>query len=187
MPILPAEPSVHPDNLLAESWVEDRQQRWWVLHTRPRQEKCLARELLEMELSFYLPLVQRRQLSRGRRLVSHVPLFTSYLFLLVREDRERVRALTTNRVVRSLPVDDQARLWHDLRQVQRLIETGAPITPEAKLAPGMAVVVQSGPLAGLRGKILRSASGRRFVVQVDFIQQGASVLLDDFTLLREES
>ena len=34
-------------------------------------------------------------------------------------------------------------------------------------------VRRSGPLAGLKGKILRTASGRRFVVEVDFIQQGA--------------
>jgi hypothetical protein len=38
--------------------------------------------------------------------------------------------------------------------------------------------------SGLKGRIKRTASGRRFVVQVDFIQQGASVLLDDFALAR---
>jgi len=47
----------------------------------------------------------------------------------------------------------------------------------------MTVEIQSGPLAGLRGKVLRSASGWRFVVTIDFIQQGASVLLDDFNLV----
>ena len=36
--------------------------------------------------------------------------------------------------------------------------------------------------AGLKGKIIRVATGRRFVVQVDFIQQGASVVLDDFAV-----
>jgi transcription antitermination factor NusG len=48
----------------------------------------------------------------------------------------------------------------------------------------MMVEITSGPLAGLRGRILRSASGQRFVVQIDFIQRGASVELDDFTLTR---
>jgi transcriptional antiterminator RfaH len=103
------------------------------------------------------------------------------VFLLA-DRAERVTALATGRVVRTLEVFDQPGLWHDLGQVFRLIAAGAPITPEARLVPGAVVVIRTGPLAGLKGKILRTASGQRFVVQVDFIQQGASVLLDDFRL-----
>jgi hypothetical protein len=39
-------------------------------------------------------------------------------------------------------------------------------------------------LAGLRGVILKSSSGNRFVVQVNFIQRGASVLVEGNTLER---
>jgi transcription antitermination factor NusG len=67
------------------------------------------------------------------------------------------------------------RLW-------RLLASGAPVTPEDRLVPGMTVEITRGPLAGLSGKIVRAASGRRFVVEVHFIQRGASVLLDDFAL-----
>jgi ribosomal protein L24 len=49
--------------------------------------------------------------------------------------------------------------------------------------PGDVVEISSGPLAGLTGTIVRTATARRFVVTVDFIQQGASVLLDDHTLV----
>ena len=69
-------------------------------------------------------------------------------------------------------------------KIHRLIASGAAVTPEKRLVPGDLVEIRSGPLAGLRGTILKSASGSRFVVQVDFIQRGASVLLDDFTLAR---
>ena len=40
----------------------------------------------------------------------------------------------------------------------------------------------TGPLAGLKGKILETVSRRRFVVEVDFIQRGASVVLNDYVL-----
>jgi len=155
---------------------------WWVLHTRPRQEKSLARELRERRLGFYLPLLPRRSQLRGRVLTSYVPLFAGYVFLLA-EGEDRVAALATGRVVRALQVKDQGGLWRDLRQIHQLMSSGAAITPEDRLSPGMTVEIQSGPLSGLRGKILRSSSGRRFVVTVDFIQQGASVLLDDFNLV----
>ena len=85
-------------------------------------------------------------------------------------------------MVRTLDVPDQDRLWHDLRQVHRLLATGAPVLPEDRLTPGTTVEVTQGPLSGLRGTILRTATGRRFVVEIDFIQRGASVTLDGFAL-----
>jgi transcriptional antiterminator RfaH len=187
MPPLPREPNVFPADLLAEEAAPGAGERcWWVLHTKPRQEKSLARQMLTACVPFYLPLVPRRTLVRGRPLEAHVPLFPGYLFLLADRD-ERVTALATQRVVRTLAVADQPRLRQDLWQVHRLIAAGAPVTPEQRLAPGAAVEIRSGPLAGLRGRIVRGASGRRFVVRVDFIQQGASVLLDDFNLAAVEA
>jgi hypothetical protein len=103
------------------------------------------------------------------------------VFLLA-DREERLAALTTGRVVRSLAVHNQARLWDDLGRIHRLIESGLPLAHEERLTPGTPVVIRSGPLEGLRGTILRTISGRRFMVQVDFIHQGASVLLEDCLL-----
>lgn len=184
MPILEAEPDLFPESLFEDHAPDLGVERaWWVAHTRARQEKSLARFLSQRQVPFYLPVIPRRSRVRGRILTSHVPLFAGYVFLLASPE-ERLVTLATSRVVRTLEVSDQEDLWQDLQQIKQLIATGAPITPEQKLAPGMLVEVQSGPLAGLRGRIIRSSSGRRFVVQVNFIQQGASVLMDDCLLVR---
>jgi hypothetical protein len=52
-------------------------------------------------------------------------------------------------------------------------------------APSLTVEITNGPLAGLHGKTIRAAAGRRFVVAVDSIQQDTSVLPDGFTLVGE--
>jgi transcriptional antiterminator RfaH len=183
MPVLPPEPNAYPADLFAaDDPGVGAERAWWVLHTRARQEKSLARHLSQARVPFYLPLIARRGLIRGRVLTSHIPLFPGYVFLLGGRD-ERLVALTTNRVVQSLEVSDQAKMWHDLSQVWRLIQSGAPVTPEDHLEPGVFVEIQHGALAGLKGRIIRAASGRRFVVQVDFIHRGASVLLDDYNLV----
>ena len=179
MPILAAEPQHFPHDLFDNEPIPERS--WCVLHTKPRQEKSLARQLHAAQVPFFLPLVPRRLYINGRRFTSHLPLFQSYLFLLC-DPTERIRALATKRVVRSLEVVDQGQLWKDLVQIRRLLDAGGDITTEDRLIPGAAVEIKSGPLAGLRGKIVESASRRRFVVEVDFIQRGASVLLDDFFL-----
>ena len=182
MPILPREPDIFPTDLFArENCASGSEKSWWVLHAKPRQEKSLARELHAANTFFYLPMISRRSQFRGRWLTSYVPLFSGYVFLLVDRD-ERAAAQSTSRVVSALAVTDQQRLWRDLSQIYQLICSNVPITPEDRLAPGVLVEIRHGPLAGLRGKILESASRRRFVVQVDFIQRGASILLEDTAL-----
>jgi transcriptional antiterminator RfaH len=177
---------LYPDYLLSEEAIaDDTEKVWWVLHTRPRQEKSLARQLYRGRIPYYLPLIPHRWRLRGRMVTSHVPLFPGYVFLFG-DREERLAALMTNRVVRVLEVPAQVILRRDLQQIYRLITAGLPVTPESQLTPGVMVEITSGPLAGLRGRILRTASGQRFVVQIDFIQQGASVLLEDFTLARVE-
>lgn len=185
MPILPPEPDIYPSDLL-EAPLSRAQDGacWWVLHTLPRQEKSLARHLQKVHLSHYLPLILRRNRYRGRLLTSNIPLFTGYVFLHG-TDEDRIRALATQRVRHTLAVPDQVRLQEDLRQIRQLIATGAPITPEAKLLPGELVEIRCGPLKGLRGRILRRREGgRRFIVSVDFIQQGASIELEESDLVK---
>lgn len=182
MPLLEREPERFPPELFdGEAPPGDGDRLWWVLHTRPRQEKAVARYAYTRRVPFYLPLIDRRAPVRGRVLTSHVPLFAGYVFLLATAE-ERLQALPPRRLVGALRVPDQDGLWDELRQVYRLIASGSPITPEEKLAPGDLVEVRGGPLAGLKGTIVRTASGDRFVIRVNFIQQGASVLVDGFNV-----
>ena len=188
MPILCAEPSLLPEDLFdatpAESerpWAESGGQ-WWVMHTKPRQEKALARQLHALQVRYYLPLHGKRTKIRGKVVPVYEPLFPGYLFLLSDDQQQLHMALGTRRVVNHLEVIDQAQLWDELRQIHRLIQAGMPIRPELALAPGARVEIRKGPLAGLRGVLVRSVSGNRFIVQVNFIHQGASVLLEDYML-----
>lgn len=182
MPILQVEPQQYPEGLFRLPSAEVAQStRWWVLHTRPRQEKALARWLWATGIAYYLPTLARRCRIRDRVLVAHQPLFPGYLFL--HGDRDsRVAALSTNRVVHCLEVTDQNALWSDLRQVHQLLASGLSVTSETTLTPGTPVEVINGLLAGVTGTIVRRTSGNRLVVRVDFIQQGASVEIDDFAL-----
>jgi transcriptional antiterminator RfaH len=70
-------------------------------------------------------------------------------------------------------------LKHDLRRIRLMIESGLPLTPETHLQPGQRVRVRGGPLEGQEGVIVMRHGQRRFLVVIDFLQQGASVLLDN--------
>jgi len=182
MPILPPEPYLFPDSLFgaAEPLPEGLRQ-WWVLHTRPRAEKSLARACLSRCLPFFLPLCQRHTHSRGRTLTSHVPLFPGYLFLLA-DEQERVTALTTNLVMNCLPVPNQTELQTDLAGVYRLMAAEMPVAAEERLTPGTLIEIVRGPLAGLHGKVVKQGKHLRFVVEVHFLQKGAWVEVEGWML-----
>lgn len=186
-PVLREEISLYPETLLAEEGAEveeehaPRDRHWWVIHTRPRQEKAVARELYRQQISFYLPLVEKTNVYRGWRVTSRTPLFPGYVFLHATED-EHARSAWTNRVSRVLQVFEYEQFQKDLRQIQQLIEAKAPLTVESRLAPGRRVRVRSGSLAGLEGTVVERRGKTRLVVHVNFLQQGASVEIDDYML-----
>jgi hypothetical protein len=177
MPILAEETSLFPETLLDDPPDEDGRS-WWAVYARSRQEKALARHLLAREIPFYLPLVAKRQCIRGRQACSHLPLFAGYLFLHATED-ERVGAMTTNRILQILTVDNQDQLLGDLRKIRDLIESRAPLTVESRLTPGCPVRVRVGSLQGLEGIIVRRNGKSRLLVAVKYLQQGVSVEIED--------
>jgi len=181
MPILPQEPDLFPDSLLdAEPMTDDGPASWWAVYTMARREKELMRRLRAMGIAHYGPLIQRKSKSpQGRVRSSFVPLFAGYVFLCGSET-DRHQALTTNCISRCLAVVDGPQLTHDLKQIYRLIASGKPVSPESRIQPGMRVRIRSGPLVGIEGVVVKRRGGDRLLVAVSFIQQGASVELEDF-------
>jgi transcriptional antiterminator RfaH len=182
MPLLPPETFLFPADLLDRPAAElNLPGHWWALHTRPRAEKVLARKFLSRGLAFYLPLHERRWRSRGRQLRSHLPLFPGYLFLHG-DDAARLQALETNAIVNCLAVADQNRLHEDLTRIHRLVTSGEPLTPEAALVPGTRVEIVRGPFAGMEGTVLKQGRQLRFFVEVQFLQQGVSVEVEEWMI-----
>ena len=181
LPLLGEETSIYPEHLLDEPPREPPPRRWFVLYTKARQEKAVARELVARQIPFYLPLIKKTTVPRGRRRTSFAPLFSSYVFLYGAEE-ERVRSLTTNRISRILSVDDPDQLVYDLRQIRQLIAANVPLTVESRIGPGQRVRVRHGAFAGVEGMVLKRRGETRLLVSINFLQQGASVEIDDFLL-----
>ena len=186
----PANLTLFPDDLLAgtreSDWASGERHHWWLVYTKSRQEKALAQQLLARDVSFYLPLIKRTSLSRGRTRTADVPLFPGYLFLYGTA-AERTIVLETNRVSSTVCVADEERLEADLSQIADLIRKDAPLTPEARLVAGQHVRVKSGPFVGHEGVVFRRRDKTRLMVAVDFMQQGVSIAIEDYLLEPYES
>jgi len=181
VPILAREEDLFPRNLLDTNLRADRDDvGWWAFYTRSRREKEMMRRLRGMNIAFYGPLVPKRNRSpSGRVRTSYMPLFPNYVFVHG-DDSSRSAAMTTNCASNHVRVPDGVELTRELRQIFQLIERGISLTPETRLQPGTRVRVRSGALRGQEGVIVSRHVQTRLVVTVNFLQQGASVLLEDF-------
>jgi transcriptional antiterminator RfaH len=154
---------------------------WWVAHTKPRQEKSLARALEEHKVGFNLPQVPKTSVVRGRKVTAHLPLFTSYVFIFGNEF-DRHTSMTTNRIAYLMAVPDPHKLTRQLFDLSRLVTAGAPLTVESRLKAGDRVRVKSGAFAGVEGTIVARRRKCRLIVAISLIQQGVSVEIDDHLL-----
>ena len=183
MPILNAEPTAYPEDLLlgettGRSRFGETDREWFVVQTKPRQEKSLARDLHRTEIPFFLPLTAQMNRIRGKDVQSYIPIFHGYVFLLGDPD-ERVRALKTNRITSVLQVYDQELLERELSHFAQLIAAGEPLSVEGSLAPGKRVRVKQGALQGLEGVIIQRRGKNRLLVGVTYLQQGVSMEIND--------
>lgn len=183
MPILKQEPDLFPEDLFENPDLGTEEERQWLaLYTLSRREKDLMRRLRTMSVSFYCPLIAKTSRSpSGRARTAYMPLFSGYVFLYGSKT-DRYSAMTTNCISRCIDVPDQSLLTNELRNLHQLVASGLPITPESKLEPGDPVRIKSGSLAGLEGVVVKRQNKHRLLVSVDFLQQGASVSLDDWEL-----
>ncbi len=185
MPILCAESDLFPTDLLdQEERSNDSERQWWALYTRSRREKELMRRLLALEIPFYGPMIEKRgRTPQGRIRKAFIPLFANYVFMYG-DASQRYAALTTNCISRDLPVENGAQLASDLRQLRQMVLSGISVLPEQTLELGTRVRVRSGPLTGQEGIVLRRRGETRLLVAVRFLQQGASVQIDECDLER---
>ncbi len=159
------------------SLIEDFVGRWWVLHTRSRNEKAVAATLTRHQVQHFLPLVHHRRNYGGRVKRVEIPLFPGYVFLCGGLE-DRLVALETNRVARVLEVTDQEQLKHDLRHIWLAVQGDEPIDLYPGLRTGCRCRVSSGSLAGLEGVVLRRRGLWRVYVAVGFLGQSAELEID---------
>jgi transcriptional antiterminator RfaH len=148
-----------------------------VAHTKPRQERALSEALVSLEVPCFLPLVPQVRFYGHRKRAVELPLFPSYVFLHGTRE-QALDALRTKRIAHLIPVPDQARLDHELRQLDLAIAGKATLDPFPYLAVGKRVVVVRGPFIGLEGLVDERLSAWRLVLNVSLLGRATSLEID---------
>jgi transcriptional antiterminator RfaH len=169
------------DEFIQQQDLDGDSPRWWLIHTKPRHEKSLARELRMLGVAHYLPVTKCKVLTRGRPRITRAPQFPGYLFLWG-DLEHRLLALKTNRVVATHRIEDQGGLSNQLWDLADLIEKGVALRIEERLVAGQNVRVKSGLLRDKRGVIMRRAGKTRLFVLVNELLGGVSLEIEQHLL-----
>ena len=155
------------------------EESWYALHIRPRFEKHVQMHLEYKGYEVFLPAtVSKRRWSDRIKSLS-LPLFPGYIFCKF-DVNARLPILVTpgvNYVVGvgrcPVPVDPD-----ELAAVHQIVRSGAGIQPWPYLKCGETVRIESGPLEGLTGIIVREKGCDRLVVSVTLLMRSVSVEIE---------
>ncbi len=152
--------------------------RWYALSTRSRHEKQVRDRLANIGVEPFLPMARKLSQWSDRKVWTDTPLFSGYCFarfsLL---DSHAVRQTPgIVRIVGSLM--PEAIPDEELAAIRMLAQSERSFERHDYLAEGAWVEVVRGPLAGLRGQLLRKAGHECLVIRVNLIQQAATVHID---------
>jgi transcription antitermination factor NusG len=158
-------------------------ERWYAAYTSANHEKRVSQHLSGRNIEHFLPLYSSIRRWQDRKVRLQVPLFPGYLFVKIAlSDRRQVLQVpgVANLVsFRGIPAALSADEVESLRDK---LATGVEAEPHPYLANGEKVTLQSGPLAGLTGILLRRKSRARLIVSVDLIQRSVAVEVDEADL-----
>jgi transcription antitermination factor NusG len=152
---------------------------WFALHVRSRFEKYVETHLQQKGFDVFCPTsVVKRKWSDRTKTIS-IPLFPNYVFC--RFDLNcRLPILVTpgvNSIVgcgkAPQPVDEQ-----EIQDIYRIIEAGVTTQPWPFLSQGERVRINSGPLQGLTGIVLREKGQNQLIISVSLLMRSVSVEID---------
>lgn len=154
---------------------------WYAVQVRPRYEKLVAGVLENKGFESFLPLYLAERRRSDRMVVLQQPVFPGYLFCRL-DLRSRILPLfTTPGVVRLVgcgrdPVEVSEP---EVSAVRRIVESGLAACPWPMPKIGEMVMLESGPLAGLEGRLVSMKKRHRLVVSVALLQRAVAVEVDE--------
>jgi transcription antitermination factor NusG len=163
-------PVIYP----AEISIGEFSGQWWVAHTKSRNEKALANDLIDRGISYFLPMTWIVTRKTHRPVRSLMPVFTGYMFFCG-DDDHRVEVLRTHRVANIIDVVDQFEFVTQLSQVELAIRADVPLTQHHFVKKGQWCRVIAGSLLGLEGIVEDLKGMTRLILQVNMLGQATSV------------
>ncbi len=161
-----------------------RGEHWFLVHSKPRQERLALINLERQGYEAYLPMFAVQKISRRELAVAKEPMFARYLFVQIAPEglgQSWMQIRSTIGVSKLVRFGDQpARVDDALIRDIRQRESEQMEAPRLLFASGEKIVITEGSLSGLeaiyhaqdgsgRALVLLEILSRRVMLRVDFL------------------
>lgn len=147
--------------------------RWYLIHTKPKQEKAALENLERQGYVCYLPLMKVEKLRQGGVVVADEPLFPRYLFVRLGQGESAKSwgpIRSTKGVSRLVSFGvEPAKAADDLIELLCTQEASVQIEPERLFKPGKLVRLTEAPFAGIEGIYQMADGERRVMVLIELL------------------
>lgn len=158
---------------------------WYALRTRHQHEKVAAASLSNKRFEIFVPLYESQRKWKGRKKLLSLPLFPCYIFIRggVRRRRDVV---TTPGVQGFVEIAGRAAVIPDpeIDAVRRVVSGSFQAESCPFLECGERVRVNSGPLMGIEGILVRKKNHLRLVLSVGMLGKAVSIEVDSSVVER---
>jgi transcriptional antiterminator RfaH len=152
---------------------------WYLVYTKPRQEKCALENLQRQGYPCYLPTLPSERLRQGLLTVLDEPLFPRYLFIrLGQGDSAKSWApiRSTKGVSRLVCFGvEPTKVDDGLIELLRKQEVSVQTEPERLFKPGERVRLTVAPFAGIEGIYQMTDGERRVMVLIEILSKPVAV------------
>lgn len=162
---------------------------WFVIWAESRAEKKVAQRMAAMGLEPWLPIIKERHRWSDRWKKVECPLFPGYLFARA-TNADWPRILRTPGVLTVVREGGKPALLTGsfVMSLREAIERDGivleAVAERADYVPGDEVIVQDGPLVGLRGVVKQVRNRRQLIVWIEQIGRGVAFTIEAALVLR---
>lgn len=143
---------------------------WYAIYTNPRAEKKVAILLQQKGIETYLPLVTTLKQWSDRKKKVTEPIFKSYLFVNIDYSKDYTHVLNIPGVVKFIKIGGELTPIRVsvIEAIKFSLSNFDEITIcENTIDINQPVIIQSGPLKGLEGTILKKQSASYFLLTIE--------------------
>jgi transcriptional antiterminator RfaH len=152
---------------------------WYLVHTKPKQEKCALQNLQQQGYQCYLPILLSEKFRQGILTIIDEPLFPRYLFIRLGQGNSAkswAPIRSTKGVSRLVSFGiEPAKIDDGLVELLRVQEAAIQEKPERLFKPGERVCLTDGAFAGIEG-IYQMADGEcRVMVLIELLSKPVTI------------
>ncbi len=160
---------------------ESDSKNWYVLQTKPRNEKVVLSQIERKKIEVYAPFVEKVRIWSDRKKKIQMPLFSGYVFIFADEE-ERVRAITnTTGAIKYLYYEKRpARVSEREIELikQTLLEPEKISIEEKKIKKGDSILVTRGIFKGMKGYVNEFRGKYKLTVNLEELSYSFSIILN---------